>query len=311
MKKALFFVYLTTLMISSVAPGGSLQKEHVRGDAKWLLHVDLDALRSSEIGKLIQNDIQTQHQEKIDAMAQLLGSDLTEDLHAVTLYGASAGEENASALFYGNYNKEKLLTLLVLNEAYSKSEYNGKTLHHWMDEKRQKDQYGVFAADDLIVIAQTEESVIATLDVLSGKVPSLAQQKDATLYSLCQGRDDAIALAAAEELSELAENNQHAATLKNSRLLAALVAEKAGDMKVDIHLEAQNEDAAMQIEQVVRGILAFAMLQNQQYPQFGKLLQSIDLSRDKNALDCTFIYPSAELYEIIKAHADIKAVNEK
>lgn len=303
MKKALFFVLMAILTVSGLAPAEALQKDQVRGDAKWLFHANFDALRSSELGKLVQNDIQTKYQDKIDALAQLLGSDLTQDLHGVTLYGTRTGEENASALFNGNFDKDKLLSLLVLNPAYSKSEYEGTTIHHWIDEKKQKEQYGAFAADNLIVIAQTPEAVIDVLDVRSGKIPSLAQQKDSTLYSLCQGRDNAIAIAAAEGLSDLAGDNEQAAVLKNSSLFMALAAEDAGNMKLDVHLEAESEESAMQIEQVVRGMLAFVSLQSQQNPDLGKLLAAIVLTRDKNALDCKFAYSSKALYDMIQAHA--------
>lgn len=299
-------MFLLMFIVSGAALGGPLNKTHVRADAKWMFHADFDALRSSEIGKLILNDMQTKYQEKITAIEQLWGSDPTQDLHAVTLYGAQVGEENASALFYGNYNKEKLQALLILNKAYSKSEYEGKTLHHWVDGKNKNEQYGTFAADDLIIIGQTQASVTAALDVLSGKVGSLAQDKSSVIGSLCEGKSGSIAIAAADGLSELAKNDERAAILINSRLLAIVAAEEAGNMKLDMHLETDTEEAAMQIEQMARGMLALGMLQNQQYPQLGQLLQSVELTRTANTLDCKFKYPSAELFTIIKAEAEKK-----
>lgn len=309
MKKTIF-VCLAILTVSGLAPAGALQEGHVRGDAKWLFHVNFDAFRSSEFGKLVQSDMEAKYADKITALANLLGSDLTRDLRGVTLYGARAGEENASALFYGNYNKDKLLTLLVLNSAYSKSDHNGMTIHHWVEEKKQKEQYGAFAADDLIVIAQTQEAVIATLDVLSGKTASIAQRNDSTLNALFRQQSGAIVLAAAEGLSELAEGHEQAAVLKNSRLFVALAAEDKANLKLDVHLEAQDEESAIQIEQVVRGMLAFASLQSKEHPQIGKLLQSIVLTRDTHTLEGHFSYPSAALYELIQAHANIAIENK-
>ena len=297
-------MFLVAFLVSGTVFGGPLDNEHVRADARWVFHVDFDALRSSEIGKLIGDGLQAKYQDKINAMTQLLGSDLTEDLRAVTLYGAEMGEENVSALFYGNYNREKLLTLLVLNKAYSKSEYNGKALHHWVDEKHERQQYGAFAADDLIVIGQTEASVTTVLDVIFGKAKPLSKQKDGTIYSFCQGHEGAIVMIAAEGLSELAENSHHAAILKNSHLMAALAAEKEGDATLDVHLEAQTEEAAVQIEQVVRGMTAFAMLQHEKYPELSELVRATTLLREGKTLNCTFKYPSTKLFEIIKNHAE-------
>ncbi len=90
----------------------------------------------------------------------------------------------------------------------------------------------------------------------------------------------------------------------------ALAAEDAANMKLDVHLEAQDEESAIQIEQVVRGMLAFASLQTREHPQIGKLLQSVILTRDTHTLDCHFSYPSKALYELIQSHANIAIENK-
>jgi hypothetical protein len=298
MKKVLFLLPFAALLISGIALGTPLQKENVLADAQWLLHLDFDAFRSSQFGQLVRSDIQPQYQEKIDALTELLGSDLTRDLYDVTIYGTGPGEENATILFRGSYDKDKLLALLVLNGAYSKSEYEGTTLHHWMDDKRNKEQYGAFAAQDLIVIGQTEEAVIDALDLIAGRRQSLAAQTDSALYKLCRASGDPIFMAAATELSQLAGDDEQAAILKNSTLIAMLAAEKDGNLTATLHLETKDEQAAIQVEQIARGLLAFAAMQNTQ--KNGKLIQSVVLTRDKNALDCTFSYPSIDLFEMIK-----------
>lgn len=306
MKKFLFLACLSVLTVTSSVFAGALQEENVLADAQWLLHIDFDAFRSSRFGQLVRSDLQPQYQEKIDALAQLLGSDLTRDLYDITIYGTGPGEENATILFRGSYDKDKLLALLVLNGAYSKSEYEGATLHHWMDEKRNKEQYGAFAANDLIVIGQTEEAVIDALDLIAGQRQSLAAQTESALYKLCQAPDNPIFMAAATELSQLAQDDEQAAILKNSNLIAVLAAEKDGNLTARLHLEAKDEQAAIQVEQIARGLLAFAAMQNTQ--KNGPLIQSVVLTRDKNALDCTFSYPSVDLFEMIKGdiHLDIE-----
>ncbi len=310
MKRLLLLACITLLTAHSTVFSSPLQEKHVSGDAQWLVHVDLDALRSSEFGQLLQGELQAQCEDKIGALAELLGSDVTRDLYDVTLYGNGPGETNATILFRGRYDKDKLLALLVLNGAYSKREYEGTPVHHWMDEKRSKEQYGAFAGDDLIVIGQTEDAVIDTLDVLAGKRASLAGDTDSALYQLCQGRDNPIFMAAATELSQLAPDNEQAAILKNTHLIAVLAAEKDANMTATLHLEAKDEQAAIQIEQIARGLLAFAALHNME--KKGPLIQSVVLTRDKNALDCTVSYPSVGLFEMIKPdiHVDLEIDEE-
>jgi len=289
------------LTASGVVCGRGLKQDNVPGNTQWLLHVDFDAFRSSEIGKLVMQETQSKYQDKINALTQLLGSDITKDLYGMTIYGKDADEENVGVLVYGKYNQSTLQSLVVLNQAYSKTEYNGKTIHHWTDENRELQQYGTFASEDTIVIAQSEDCVKTALDVLSGRQMSLAQQTDSALSKLCSERKNTIAMVAVVGMADLASVNEQAAILKNSKLLAALVAEAAANMKLNIYLEAQDEQTAMQIEQMARGILAFAALQGSRHPQVSKMIAATNLSRSGAVLDCSLSYPSADLFEFLKS----------
>lgn len=305
MNKISILAITIILGVSGFTTAGALNRDQIPAGTNWLFHFDLDALRASDLGQLIQNDIISQEQEKIAAMTELLGSDLTQDLYGVTVYGAEGGPENATALFDGKFNPAKLTALLTLNKAYTKSDYNGCTLHHWQDEKHgDKSQVGAFAKENLIVIGQTKESVTDLLDVMAGKSGSLSGLKDSALNSLCETADQPILFVAAQGLSELVGDNPNAAIMKNSRIFAALAAEKDGNLKLNVHLEAETEEAAIQMEQLVRGMMALAMLHTSDDPAAARLLQAIALIRNANALDLEFKYPSAELYEIIKQHVE-------
>lgn len=301
MKNAILFTFAIFLFTGGSILATPLDKSKVSVNAKWLLHADFDAFRESEFGKLVHDEIQRNIPDKINALAQLLGSNLATDLHAMTVYGPNANDQLASALIHCQFDTNKLLSFIILNEQYSKSEYNGFTLHHWKDEKKQEDQVGTFAADDLIVISQTVKGVTAALDVLDGKSKSLSQDPSSALGAMLDLPSDTIIAAAAQGLSELADDNEHAAILQNSRGLAFIAGEKLGNMKLHAHLEADSNESAIQIEQVMRGMLAFGMLQLNDHPQADPLLTACQINRTDNAVDFEFQYPSQELFDILKA----------
>jgi len=306
MTKKFTFILLAIVLCTSLCSATPLRREHVPAGAQWVFHADFDAFRSSEIGTLIQQNIIRDHKEKIDALTQLLGTDLTQDIYGVTLYGSEPGDKNASALFYGTFAKDKLLTLLRLNKAYAESDYNGRTLYYWVDDKRKKDQVGAFAADGLIVIGQKESCVITALDVLSGRIEPLSQHKDAPLYSLCNVSSSTFVLAAAVGVSDLVRDDQHAAILKNSHVLAIAGFEDSGLVNLTINLETETEAAAEQVEQVVRGMMAFASLSQQEHPQIAPLLQAGTLSREGSKLAYRFEYPSGKLFDVLKSFRNKK-----
>ena len=307
MKKMTLMLISAVLIFSSSVWGSPLNRAHVPAEAKWLLHVDFDAFGDSEMWGLISQEISEKDQKKIDAVANLFGTDPTKDIYGATIYGEDSQEENAVVMIYGRFDKAKLLSLLVLNEAYDESEYNGQKLYHWLDEKDNKHKVGTFAKDDLVVISQSEETVWTTVDLLAGESNSLADQEDAPLAKLVEAPENSFVVMAADGLAELNKNKDHIEILQNSQMMAAIVGEDNGDMYLHVDLTAETNEAAMQIEQVLGGIKAFIALKNTNEPDIMSLLQATTLERNENQLVLSVRYPSAKLFEIIKDKKDYLA----
>ncbi len=305
MMKKVLFILLLSVSVSSFAAG--IDKTHVSAKASWLVHIDFDAVRDSEMAALLRQEMTDQQQKQIEGLATLLGTDLMEDLNGATLFGPSAAEEEAVLLVYAKYDKTKLLALLGMNEGYSESSYAGKTIYHWVDEKHQRDQVGAFATDGMIVLSQTQDAVTAVLDLLAGEQGrSLASAEDNPLAGLCQSSGSVMVMAVADGLMELTQQNEHAAILQNSKMAAAIMSEKDGTLKLNVDLIAEDAEAATKIEQVVLGMRAFLTLSQKQNPEVAPLLGATTLQRVENQLTLTFQYPSAKLFEIIKKHQDMK-----
>lgn len=304
--KSLALKIMIPALLASAVYAAPLDKQAVAADAKWVVHINLDAFRDSRIGSLVLDEVHAEHQQQIDAFKELFGLDLTRDLFSVTLYGSDADEENAVALFRGRFDQQKLTSLLKLNPTYTTSEYNGRTLHLWTDENSKKQQAGAFAGDNLIAISQTPEAVKSALDVLADKNASLDAAPLDPLYSLTETAVDPIILLAADSLSELTENQEHAAVLQNSTMLAFLAGEQEGDVTVHIDLTAQTTEAATQIEQIARGMIAFASLQAPNNPALGKILAALSLVRSENTLNLNFRYPAADLFDLCKSLEDMQ-----
>jgi len=303
MKKVLITLLLAASAMSLAAP---INRQHIPADSKWLFHIDFDAFRDSEMGSLIKQEIKACYQKKIDGVTTLFGTDLTQDLYGFSLYGPDADEKNAAALIYAKYDKQKLMALLGMNEKYAESNYQEQTLYHWLDEKHNRDQVGAFATEDLIVISQSKDTVTAMLDLLKEPSKSIANAQDNVLTGLSEAPEGAIMITAADGLSDLIENNHHAAILKNSKLMAVIIGENDGIMKLDIDLIAENTEAATNIEQVVRGMQAFMTLNQNQQPEIASLIQATMLQRNENQLALTFQYPSVKLFEMMMAHQQTK-----
>ncbi len=304
----LLCVMVAGFLLSAVGFAGPLNKAQVPAGSQWVFHADYQAFTSSEMGQLVRQEIALHHQAKIDALKQLLGTDLLNDIYGLTVFGPDGNEANATVLIHGRFDRDKLLALLALNPAYGESLYGSSKLYHWQEEMRGKNQVGTFAADDLIVISQTEEAIQGVLDVLAGQGKSLAADRSASLGNLTEGIDGAFVAVAAVGLSELAGDNEQAAVLKNSRMLAILADESEGQMRLSVQLETNNAEAAQQVEQIARGMLAFASLQMQNKPELLSLLQGCSLTRTDAQIAFSFRYPSAALFALVKSFAPVPPV---
>lgn len=303
MKKSMLLVMAAVSVVSAIGVAAPLNKAQVPSGAKWVVHVDFDAFRVSQMGQLVKGEIEKVHQAKLNAMKELLGSDLSTDISGLTVYGPDANEANVVAMINGTFNRQKLLALLALNDAYGESEYNDQKLYFWRDDKKGKDQVGTFATDNLILISQTEDAVKGTLDVLAGRSAALAADKSTSLYGLTEGTQGAFVVAAADGLSDLVKDNEHAAVLQNSKMSVMIADEAQGQMRLFVQLEANSIEAAQQVEQMARGMLAFAMLQQEQHPELKPLLGACNLTRTDAKISFEFHYPSADLFAIAKQFA--------
>ena len=87
--KNLLIATLTTLVLTATATASPLKKDRVAADANWLIHVDVERLLNSTIGRFL-----LEHAEELDIdlddldkMKREVGVDPRTDLKGVTLYG--------------------------------------------------------------------------------------------------------------------------------------------------------------------------------------------------------------------------------
>jgi len=300
MKKMTLMLLSVVLTLSSSGWAAPLNRTHVPAGAKWLLHVDFEVFARTEMWRLIDQEISEEVRIKIKEIETFSGIDPTKDIYGATLYGTELKEENVVITIYARYDKERLLTMLAYNEFYRESEYNGRTLYHWVDDNDKKHMVGMFATDGMIVISQSEQAIQNTADVLAGQVNSLTSQEDAPLAALVDAPEDAFLVLVAEGLTEILKDNQDVEILQNSKSMSVVVGEKNGEIYLHVKLTANTTEAAMQIEEILSGIKAFVELKNAEQPEVMLLLQAINLEQKESKLFLSFKYSSAKLFEIAK-----------
>lgn len=235
-----------------------LNQGQVASGAKWVLHVDVDSLKSTQVGKILMQRLTTgQDNNKLNALAAMLGTDLRKDLSAVTLFSASDREQDGVIVLNGNFNDEQLDTLVKANDDYSETAYKGTMVRQWMDKKKNKRAFGAILSDKTVLMSGSDAAIKSALDAISGQGASLASQKNGNLS--LENANNAVVIAAAD-MASLKSKKPDAQTFKQAKSAAASVSEQGADMVGHIVLQADTPESAQHMGDAVRGILALMQL---------------------------------------------------
>jgi hypothetical protein len=287
-----------------------LDSGDVSSSARWVIHLDSQALWSSQLGTQLAELVDSPEiQAKLGAIKTLFGTDLTQDIHSVTLYGPDGNDVQAVALVKGQMDRKRLVSMAVLTPRYEKMTQGDSVIHQWGEGGDKKTQYMGFASDDKLVMSQSRLAVEMALNVLAGKADSA--QGTERFKALKRAPDKAFVVMCAEDLSAMTRGKANAAMLQRSSVLAVIAGETDGVFEATVRLETESREAAVQIETMGRGILAMMQFQEDNFAEFKPLVAACSLGRQDKAVDFTFRYPLDKLMLMIKPHILKRAGAEK
>ncbi len=237
-----------------------LKLKEVPADAKWVGHLDVDAMHKSVIverswTKLLE--IVPGARARLEKSGEVLGLDETSDIHGVTVYGKTIGDKDGVMIVRVKVDKAKLEVLADKAEGHAVTEDGGYRIHTWTENRRGKKRpaAGAIRGDDTIVFAKTAEVVKAALAVLDGKSAGMAD--DGPLRG--KSFPGAIALFRVVGVSEakLPGDPPLARQIASYRFT---VGENDGKCYYRGHAVMVDEEAAKQAKVVLDGLRAFGLL---------------------------------------------------
>lgn len=309
MKKLIIILAALTLalLFCFSAAASSLQVSVVPSDALWVLHLDIEKYASSELYKLLADK---EGAAGINQKAgELFGKFKIEpftDLKGITIYGRGKGEEDAVVAVSGNFDKPHLLGLIKAEATTKELPYGKYTLYNW-----DKSDFGVFATDSLILLAEQEGSIKLALDALDGKIGNISSSP--LMAQIKKESAEAMVVGAASDISSLAGEDEKSALLGKIRAASCSIAEKGDAFNLKIDIGADSAQTAKEMEQAIRGLIAIGNLQLAETTEVKTLLQNINLALDGEKVRIALSYPIAKLAEMLKGlgslpHASIGKV---
>src|SRR5579862_9035749 len=180
--KYLALILSSILPMSSVVVGSPLQKEQVGADAKWLVHLDVDKLRSTAIGDYVINQLL---EPKLGPLTHQFNFELDwKKVRSLTAYGTGFQSEssfNGVLLINSELDLQKPLDAAIektSQESTNKSAAIQKTQEGDVTTYSLKDQLFVsFKPGRSVIVGKSLDSVQKAGDVLSRTSPNLASTK--------------------------------------------------------------------------------------------------------------------------------------
>ena len=300
MKKSMIFllVMVMCLFVASMLLAIPSQEELVPENAQWAIHIDMEKMMSTRLGQNLQDEDVHVWTWKRKHMHKTLRFDPIKDLKSVTVFwGESMGSEPV-ALIRGKFNRKHLLGLLEDEDSYRQTTYGKTTVHHWDDN-----DFGAFYGEDMIVYSESEKSLIAALDALTGKSKGVPVSKFVPSRMMSK---DVFITAFAADIPSLKKHDR-SFILEKMESMNMTASERGDKLDIRLHLMTVAAKDAENMKHVIRGLMAMADLKLEEIESKTKISDVVQISTEGKELHLQLVYPVEELLDIIlgKKNLDI------
>jgi hypothetical protein len=268
-----FLAFLLAAISSPGISGESLQTKLIPAEAKWLIHIDVEKFAQTELKQILEKNSENDIGREIMGIEKKIGIDFFSDISAVTLIGMNHNNDEPVVAISGSLDKTHLLGLLEEEESLNEINYGSFLIYNWDD-----DGYGVFANDNLLIFSENRSGLETVLDTFSGKGKNFSGSPlERQLGTLSK---DTFLIAAAENISELLDEDDDdfgALILQKTESAFFSANEKNGKVKVQLNLQTDSPETAINMESMVTGLKAFLSMNDKIDPNWD-IVKSLKVS---------------------------------
>ncbi len=299
MKLKLAVAIQAALLLGVQAYAAPLKTQDVAENAKWLVHVDVECVINSELGKHLfdQTNLPPKAKVGLSFIKGLFGVDLLKDISGVTVYSSGPKEEDGVLIVRGPFSPEQTLNLLKLSGGYECVPFGSRSIHKGVDEKKGKPFAVCFLESGAAVLSSSAEKVQAAVDVVDGKLPCLKPSGDLKIPESAGG----MLLVATKDKVGFGEMAKTAVLQKSGVSGNLFLAEVSGCLELGVQIFCDSPETAAQIEQVVRGMMAGVALAKDKNPELAEIVGGMSVKNEGGAVSAKISCPVAKAFDFIKA----------
>jgi hypothetical protein len=281
------------LMMAAAAQAAPFQSKDIAADSKWVIHVDVDAIRDSYIvKKIFETCPQLKDAGKhFDKIRDKVGLDLRKDLHGITLYGPDADKKHAVAIVYATVDQKLLLEKAEKASDHLVRKHGDFEIHSWSMKHGSKSETaaGAFYKSDAVVFASNAEHVGKAIDVLDGSAKGITAPN-----SPLGGRAIAGATVIIRAFDLPAD--EHCPLMKQTKSIRVAMGENNGKSFYRVRLVMKNAESAEQLKTIAEGFKAMASLRFSGEPDMMKLVNGLTIALRDGTINVRWEAPVEDVW---------------
>lgn len=295
MKKVIYLlVILLTLFFLVELRASTLQRSIIPEEADWVIHFDVEKLRSTPYGEHLLNTENILGLRKKNAQFEdRYQIDILEDIKGVTVYGYGNDEENTVLCLQGTFDQEYLLGLLAEEESHREIQHNKFIIHTWDSH-----EFGVFVNDNLALLAQDETAIKKALDVIAGKKSNVTSS---SLMSYINKITANVFFAAmAKDISKMAERESDVFIFRKAESALFTLTDEKDNINIRLDFIVKTLEDAKNMESVIRGLVSLASMQLEESQREILLpLEKMTIFTEGKNIRVELSYPAQDLIDIL------------
>ncbi|MBI4658021.1 MAG: hypothetical protein HY735_04080 [Verrucomicrobia bacterium] len=302
---------LATVLVLATAPASdaALAKNQVASDAKWLLHLDLQNLRRTQVGEFLTKHVVEKATGELKAKAGIDLGALVSKISHVTAYGtdfAKHPEANGVMMIQMDAEAQKILEgflaaqlLADAKGALKKEQKESSVLYSLKNEL-----FLAVQPDHLVMLGKSQRQIEKAQDVIAGTAANLNESRAFSDFPAVP--EAFFFLAVAEGFNEDSAIPPQAQVLKMADGGRLVLGEKAERLFLDLALRAKSSEVSDQIQQVFEGIKAMVSLSQDKNQELQELVRSIKVSTKGKIVTINVEYPVGPLMKKVGEKIDDK-----
>lgn len=286
-----------------LAAAGHLQREHVASDAKWVLHLDLDAFRATQVGaEAVRGKLGRDMAKARADLKTYLDCDFDwTQIHSLTAYGFDYAPKNQSQgvlLIQTSLEVQKGLETAIAKQAEAGVEAGNvrRVTDGPVAIYSVRNEFLVAVPPGKpVVLAKTDALLQKGLAVLAGQQLNLAST---AIFTDFPPQPNAVVfLGMAEGFSENTPIPPQARVLQMADGGRLVLGETGNQVFVTATLKTKSAEVSTQVQQVLQGLLALGSLSQPQNQELQQLLQAARISVNGRFVSMDVQMPAATVIQ--------------